>query len=609
MAVAANVNATITASLNGQSVHAALTVTPPPLALKDITVTPSSVLGTQSATATVDLTGPAPAGGASVALSNSDPSAQIPASVAIAAGQASASVTVTTSSVSSIVTATLTAAAFGGTQSTTLTINPYTVTSIGLNPTSVIGTNPSTATVTINAAAPVGGLTINLSSSSGAAQTPATVFIPGGQTSATFTVSTIGVATVQIAGITASLNGTSKTGALTINPPSCAVSALTSLTLGSTVAPLTTVTGTVTLASPAVAGGESVSLSSSSPTFLNVPASVLVPANSTTANFTATAGAPAQLVNVTVTATYHQTSLTASIAVSALSGSNSNSGPSTGNGGSTTPPYVTVTGAQLGFSLSTFCPSISTPSGIAVAPNGNVIITTGYADGAQSTGTAYVFSSDTDNQTISQAKSYASSVVGLAVSNGVIYGTIPASYNPITGQPGTGSIVVVDPNTGQPTATLVSNVDVAAGIVTNPTNGHLIVSGVNILDVDPSLSYAIAQPKTIVANANVNTVAISSDGQTVFGNGYSTYAWNINTGTGLTGFPIPYGSPDGDLDGGSLAAGGGSLSTDLFLNYASYNSTAQFYEFDLTHPTATPFPILEVPGGGDDDSTYAVYRS
>src|SRR5260370_33628145 len=60
---------------------------PPTHSLSSLTLNPTSVIGgAQSSTGTVTLSGPAPAGGAQVALSSSNPAtANVPSSVTVAA--------------------------------------------------------------------------------------------------------------------------------------------------------------------------------------------------------------------------------------------------------------------------------------------------------------------------------------------------------------------------------------------------------------------------------------------------------------------------------------------------------------------------------------------
>jgi len=113
--------------------------------------------------------------------------------------------------------ATITGSAAGSTQSATLTINPPTLMTLTLSPSSVAGGKSSTGTVTIGNAAPTGGLLITLASSLSAATPPTTVTIAVGKTSATFTVKTTKVTSKSSATISAAFNGTTKTANLTIS--------------------------------------------------------------------------------------------------------------------------------------------------------------------------------------------------------------------------------------------------------------------------------------------------------------------------------------------------------------------------------------------------------
>lgn len=64
------------------------------------------------------------------------------------------------------------------------------VTAVTLNPSIVISGNTSVGTVTLNMAAPSGGALVGLSSSNSFVTVPATITVPAGQTSSTFTVNT-----------------------------------------------------------------------------------------------------------------------------------------------------------------------------------------------------------------------------------------------------------------------------------------------------------------------------------------------------------------------------------------------------------------------------------
>lgn len=95
--------------------------------------------------------------------------------------------------------------------------------SLALNPTTVTAPTPSTGTVTLTGAAPAGGLIVTLTSSdTRKARVPPTVTVQAGQSTATFTVTTL---TGQLGGgqnpvtITATLAGTGRTAVLNIVRP------------------------------------------------------------------------------------------------------------------------------------------------------------------------------------------------------------------------------------------------------------------------------------------------------------------------------------------------------------------------------------------------------
>ena len=222
--VSASTTVTISATRGGVSKTASLTVrpVPPPAPTPtSLTVSPASVVGGNSSTGTVTLSGPAPTGGAQIVLSSSNTTvARVPASVTVAAGATSATFTASTSVVTASTAVTLSAAYGGVARSASLTVQPVpvpapTLSSLTLNPTSVVGgLQASRGTATLSAPAPSGGALITLSSSSGAASAPSSVFIPAGASSATFTVNTSIVLISTSATISARYNGTTRIATL-----------------------------------------------------------------------------------------------------------------------------------------------------------------------------------------------------------------------------------------------------------------------------------------------------------------------------------------------------------------------------------------------------------
>jgi FG-GAP-like repeat len=275
--------------------------------LSTLTLNPSTVTGGTSATGTVTLSGSAPSAGAVVNLSSSNTGvATVPASVTVPGGNTSATFPVTTGPVGTVIPVTISGSYNGNTQSATLTVNPSTLASLTLNPSSVTGgLGSSTGTVTLNVPAPAGGAQVTLSSSNTSAATvPASVTVPGGSTSATFPVTTSPVGTVIPVTISGSYNGNTQSATLTVNPPT-----LTSLTLNpsSVVGGVGSSTGTVTLNAPAPAGGAKVTLSSSNPSTASVPSSVTIPAGATSATFTVDTSIVVISTTVTISGSYNTT--------------------------------------------------------------------------------------------------------------------------------------------------------------------------------------------------------------------------------------------------------------------------------------------------------------
>lgn len=191
------------------------------LALQSLSAAPANVMGGVGAVGTVTLNGPAPADGATVALSSGNPAASVPAAVAVPAGQASATFPISTTPVSGDTPVTLSASFEGVTVTAPLTVTGCRLSglaSFSVSPTSVTGGAPATGTVTLSGPAPAGGESASLQSSSGAAQAPASVFVPAGQTNVTFPISTLSIGASTTVTLTASYHGVQKTTSLTVTP-------------------------------------------------------------------------------------------------------------------------------------------------------------------------------------------------------------------------------------------------------------------------------------------------------------------------------------------------------------------------------------------------------
>ena len=213
----------IIAAYDNTVLRAPVTVNGTPAALASVTLNVSTLSGGQGGVGHVNLTAPAPAGHVLVALSGSHPAVSLPADVTISSGSTSGIFSYGASAVATTTAATITATYGPSSASASLTINPSPpnnlwVTSLTLNPTTVVAGGTSTATVTINAPAPAGGSSVQISPWSPATG-PASVIIPAGATSATFAVGTTSVTTTTLAKVWALLNTTWAAG-LTVTPGS-----------------------------------------------------------------------------------------------------------------------------------------------------------------------------------------------------------------------------------------------------------------------------------------------------------------------------------------------------------------------------------------------------
>jgi hypothetical protein len=188
------------------------------------------------------------------------------------------------------------------------------LTAVSVAPNVVVGGNNATGTAQLSSAAPASGAVVSLGVT-GPASVPVSVTIPAGATSANFTIATGSVSVATNATITGTYAGVAKSATLTINPPSASVT-LSSLSVNPSVIPNAgTATGTVTLSGSAPTGGVSVALASSNTAAATVPASIVIPAGSSSASF----GITAKLVNmrttVTISASYAGTTKTASLTI------------------------------------------------------------------------------------------------------------------------------------------------------------------------------------------------------------------------------------------------------------------------------------------------------
>jgi hypothetical protein len=245
-----------------------------PLQVNSISLGRAAPASGQEVYVDLQLSKGAPAGGATITLASSNPqAAPLPASVAVPAGFSSATFRFVTGQVDTPTTVTMTATIGSVSTTKTFTVSPSSLRSLDGMPFRQNGGVALGAIVMLNGQAPAGGAVVSLSSSSPAAQPPASVTVPAGVESVSFTVPTSQVSVDTPVTITATWRGASVQATTTLRPQP----APTSITLDPTTTSGSSGSfGRVTAADPRDAD-VTFSLSTSRPDLVTIPSSVTVP--------------------------------------------------------------------------------------------------------------------------------------------------------------------------------------------------------------------------------------------------------------------------------------------------------------------------------------------
>ena len=167
----------------------AIGTTPPSLA--SVNSDPSSLTGGSTSTGVLDVNpGSKGSGELVVSLTSNNRSVTVPKSITVPAGQTEVVFAIKTTAVPTQRTVILTATSAGVSKTTSITLNAPSLASLSATPATVTAGKESSGTITITSAAPIGGLTIKVSSSESWATLPSTVTVPNGKMSITFTIRT-----------------------------------------------------------------------------------------------------------------------------------------------------------------------------------------------------------------------------------------------------------------------------------------------------------------------------------------------------------------------------------------------------------------------------------
>lgn len=188
---------------------------------ESLEIHPSTVLGGGTLLGRIFLDQTAPAGGKTITLSSDAPAvASVPTSVTVPAGASSASFEIFTNSVASETTVNI-SAGFDEVRSTTIKVTPVVPSALTLSSGSVVGGSALQGTVSLVAPAGPAGEVVQLSSSdTGAVSVPASITIPAGESSGTFSVTTNASETEKTVTVSATLANRTVSNALVVTVPS-----------------------------------------------------------------------------------------------------------------------------------------------------------------------------------------------------------------------------------------------------------------------------------------------------------------------------------------------------------------------------------------------------
>jgi hypothetical protein len=286
-----------TAALTAWSAARTFTVSAAPPAPASLALTTNTFYNGNTTWVQVQLSAAAPAGGAIINLTSSNPAAApVPATINMPGNTAWMHFQMQAGQVTSPTPVTLTATLNSGQASVQFNVLPPSLKSITITPTTISGGAQAGAIVMLNGQAPAGGAVVNFSSDSPSAMPPALATIPAGNASVSISIPTNAVASNTLANITAGWNGASVQSQLTITPQSQPASIALS---PSSVSGITSSFATVTMAAPS-ANDQIFQISSSNAAASLTANSVTIPAGSTTGGFFINAAAVSAQTLVTI---------------------------------------------------------------------------------------------------------------------------------------------------------------------------------------------------------------------------------------------------------------------------------------------------------------------
>ena len=222
--VGANATRLIFAEVAGSKKSGVVNLTAGPR-LATLSVSPNPILGSSTATGTITLTGPSTNVERLVQLSENSPNASLSSPATVNTGSSTTTFPVATSQVGAPENVTITGSQGGVTRTATLTLLPEAaLKSLVVNPSTIVGGQSTTGSVTLSSAAPAGGRLVTLSDNTSALSEPPNVTVAQGATSANFQITSSVVGATVTRQVSATLNGITRTANVTLTPAAQQVS-------------------------------------------------------------------------------------------------------------------------------------------------------------------------------------------------------------------------------------------------------------------------------------------------------------------------------------------------------------------------------------------------
>ena len=272
-----------TAAVTAWSATGTFTISSAPPAPVSVTLARDPLYSGESTSVAVQLTAAVPSGGATINITSSNPSVlPVPATITMPGNTAWMQFQVQAGQVTAPTPVTLTATLNSSSASAQFILQPPSLKSLTISPSTISGGAQPQGIVMLNGQAPAGGVVVTLISNSPSVSPPASVFIEAGSPSVSFAIPTSAVTANTTATVTASYGGASTPAQVTLTPQQPPSSLTLSPT--STIGAGGSSFATVTVASPS-STDQILQVASSNPAIASVPNGVMIPAGSTTGGF------------------------------------------------------------------------------------------------------------------------------------------------------------------------------------------------------------------------------------------------------------------------------------------------------------------------------------